>query len=173
MVEAARQLHEQHSELSFILPLAETLDESVLGGFSIPSWMEIVRDPEYKHRLRMDFAWTSSGTATVENAILGVPMIIVYKTGRLNAMIARRLVRVPYIGLANLIAGHGVFPELIQEQVCAPALVSWTLDFLEDDERQRIMYDGLRRIRGKLGPPGASNRAAQEILTVAECRSKI
>ncbi len=168
MLEAAERLHRRYPGIHFVLPLAEALNERVLSDFSIPSYVEIVRDPNYDQRLRLDLAWTSSGTATVENAILGIPMLILYRTGRLNAMIARRLVRIPYIGLANLIAGYGVIPELIQEQVCAPTIENWTLDFIEDTERQRIMYEGLCRIREKLGPPGASRRAAEEILSVVE-----
>jgi lipid-A-disaccharide synthase len=167
MLDAAHRVRSIHERTTFVLSLAETLEESVLSRLRVPSWVEVVRDPGWKHRLRMDLAWTSSGTATVENAVIGVPMVIVYRTGRLNAMLARRLVRTPYIGLANLVAGYGVCPEFIQEQVRSETLAAWTLDFLEDQDRQRVMLEGLHRARKALGPQGASHRAAIEILQIA------
>jgi lipid-A-disaccharide synthase len=168
MLDAARRVRSVHERTTFVLPLAETVQEGAVSGFGIPSWVEVVRDRDWSHRLRMDLAWTSSGTATVENAILGVPMVIIYRTGWLNAMVARRLVRTPYVGLANLVAGCGVCPEFIQEQVRGDNLAAWTLDFFEDEDRQRLMLEGLQRARKALGEQGASRRAASEVLRVAD-----
>jgi len=116
----------------------------------------------------MDFAWTTSGTATLENAILGVPMAVLYRTHWVNAILARRLVRTHHIGLVNLVAGEEICPEFLQERLQAESLASWTLEFLSDENRRRIMHEELLRARELLGSSGASERAAAEILNLQD-----
>lgn len=168
MLETARNLHTRHPEWRFSLPLAETLDESILSGYGLPEWVRMVRDDDYEIRRGLSLAWTASGTATVENAILGIPTAVLYKSHPVNVFLARRLVRVPYIGLVNLIAGHGLCPEFLQEQ-CRPAVLeAWTEEFAASPERQVLMLRGLAETRERLGRPGASSRAAREVWTELE-----
>jgi lipid-A-disaccharide synthase len=106
-------------------------------------------------------AWTASGTATLECAMLGVPMVVGYRLHPLTALLARLMVRVPHVALVNLIAGRRLAPELLQGRWNPDLLVSCTSDLTESkggDQRQ-----GLAEVRRRLGGPGASRRAAEAV----------
>jgi len=103
----------------------------------------------------------ASGTATLETALLETPMVIAYKASPLTAAIGKRVVRVDHMGLANIIAGKTVVPELFQDDATAEKLAAEVKAILCD----RARYDAIRRdlagVREKLGEPGASRRAAE------------
>jgi lipid-A-disaccharide synthase len=102
----------------------------------------------------------ASGTATLETALIGVPMIIVYKISLFTYLMGRIFVNVDHIGLANIIAGKTVVPELIQQDVNPPRMAKEILAILNDVERKNRIKRELAGIREKLGAPGASRRAA-------------
>jgi lipid-A-disaccharide synthase len=107
-----------------------------------------------------DCAIIASGTATVEAALLGTPMVVVYRVTPASAFILRRMVRSPFIGMVNLIAGRIVAPELIQDRFTASA-VEWEVRrILESPEARAEAKAGLAEVRAKLGPGGAIERAA-------------
>jgi lipid-A-disaccharide synthase len=107
-----------------------------------------------------DCAIIASGTATVEAALLGTPMVVVYRVTPASAFILRRMVRSPFIGMVNLIAGMIVAPELIQDRFTASA-VEWEVRrILESPEARAEAKAGLAEVRAKLGPGGAIERAA-------------
>lgn len=110
-----------------------------------------------------DVVLTKTGTATVECAIVGTPMVTVYKTGRLNYAIASRLVKVPYIAMPNLIANRRVVPELIQHQATPEAIAEEATKVLLDPGAANSQRDGLADVRHLLGSPGAVQRAADTI----------
>lgn len=110
-----------------------------------------------------DVVITKTGTATVECAILGTPMVTVYKTGWLNFAIARRLVKVPFIAMPNLIAERRVVPELIQHQASPQAIAHEAVNILRDPHAATLQRDGLAEVRQRLGPPGAVPRAVKLI----------
>jgi lipid-A-disaccharide synthase len=111
-----------------------------------------------------DAAVVASGTATLETAALGVPQVIVYKTGRLNYEIARRLVRVPSIGLANLVSGTRAAPELIQGDVNAARIASELAKLLTDDGAREAQLRAFASIPERLGGPGSPERAARALV---------
>lgn len=117
---------------------------------------------------RAAMAWTASGTATLECALLNVPMVVGYKLQALSYWIARRLVHVPHIGLVNLIAGQRAAPELIQNDFNEEKLAAVTLGALKEglDGQYRL----LAQVRKKLGPPGASSRAAEAVAAYVRSR---
>jgi lipid-A-disaccharide synthase len=102
----------------------------------------------------------ASGTVTLEAAVAGTPTIIVYKVSALSYRLGRALIRVPFIGLANLIAEAPVVPELIQDQVTGENIAGHVLALLQNPARRRAMRTALARVRRRLGPPGASERVA-------------
>jgi len=111
-----------------------------------------------------DLAIVASGTATLETAALGIPMVIVYRTGALNFAIARRVVRLPRIGLANIVAGQDAAPELIQDAANGSAIARAAADLLQDGaarSRQREAFAGLSE---RLGGGGSADRAADALL---------
>jgi lipid-A-disaccharide synthase len=117
-----------------------------------------------------DVAVTASGTATVQTALHGVPMVVVYKLSPLTYRLGRRFVHVDMFAMVNLIAGRRIVPELIQSD-CSPAAVSReVLSYLTDSARAEATRSALREVREKLGRPGASGRAADAVLSAARAR---
>ena len=106
----------------------------------------------------------ASGTATVEAALAATPTVIVYRVSPLTFRVARWLVRVSHVGMANLLAGERIFPELLQEDFTAARLVREALDLVRDPGRLTALHRGLARVVRRLGGPGASARAAQVAL---------
>jgi lipid-A-disaccharide synthase len=107
-----------------------------------------------------DCAIIASGTATVEAALLGTPMVVVYRVTPASAFILRRMVRSAFIGMVNLIAGRIVAPELIQDRFTPSAVESEVRRVLESPEARAEAKAGLAEVRAKLGPGGAIERAA-------------
>jgi lipid-A-disaccharide synthase len=119
-----------------------------------------------------DVALTASGTATVQTALHDTPMVIVYRTSPLTYRLARRLVRVHAIGMVNLIAGEKIVPELVQDAFTPDAVAREAIDILTDPARALRIREGLARVRAKLGGSGASRRAAEAILRIANRRGR-
>jgi len=103
-----------------------------------------------------------SGTTTLEAAIADVPMVITYRVHPISSFIAFRLVRVPWVGLVNLVAGYEVAPEFLQRRATADALADGVLPLLDADHpTTRRQREGLRLVRDRLGAPGAADRVAE------------
>ena len=122
----------------------------------------------YPYLAAADLAFVASGTATLEAALCGTPMIVVYKTSAASFAIGKRLIRVPWISLVNIVAGEEVVPELLQEQVNATRLERMGAALLDDPAGLAKMRAALARVEGQLGPPGGSERAADAILEALE-----
>jgi len=105
----------------------------------------------------------SSGTATVEAALLDAPMVVVYRVTALTALLAKPLVRTKHFSMVNLIAGRAVVPELIQEDFTPDRVAEQTLRLLRDPAAAATMRGELAEVRRRLGPPGAVERAADAI----------
>ena len=114
-----------------------------------------------------DVVVTASGTATVQTAIHGRPMVIVYRLSPLTYRLVRAFAHVDDAGMVNLIAGERVVPELIQNDFTPPAVAAEVVGFLRNPARAAAAGSSLARVRAKLGGPGASRRAALAILAAA------
>jgi lipid-A-disaccharide synthase len=112
-----------------------------------------------------DLAFVASGTATLEAALCGTPMVVVYRTSHLSHVIAKALVRLRWISLVNIVAGEEIVPELIQERLTAENLEREAEAILSSPARREAMKAGLVRVAEALGPPGASARAADYVLS--------
>ena len=110
-----------------------------------------------------DAALVASGTATLEAALELVPMAILYKLDTASYMVAKRLLKIPYVGLPNWIAGRKIVPEILQNDVSADALFSVTEKILLPDEQKR-QKARLKEVVAALGPPGVSGRVARMVL---------
>jgi lipid-A-disaccharide synthase len=108
-----------------------------------------------------DAAIVKSGTTTLEAAMCGTPMAVAYRIHPLSAAIARRVMRVPWVSLVNLVAGRVVVPELLQDQVTAGRLADTVRELLvEDGAARQAQVEGLRQVRTMLGAGGAADRVA-------------
>jgi len=162
MREAAVQLARERNA-QFLCVRAATIDgaalRSLLNGTGVR--IPIVEEDRYGAVHASDIAWTASGTATVEIALLGRPMIIMYRLSWLTYLIARWLVRVDHIGMVNLIAGERLMPELIQRDVNPERIVAETRILLDDAKMRTGITDKLAKLRQRLGTPGAAERVAE------------
>ena len=163
LLRAAQILKREMPDLQFVLPLADTLEETsvteIISGFNVD--VKVVSGHTYDVISCADLALVASGTATLETALLGVPMIIVYKISLLSYVIGRLFVHVKNIGLVNIIAGKTIVPELIQGDASGKRIAAESLSILKNGERRQKMIKELEAIRARLGEPGAARRAAQ------------
>ncbi|HQJ15185.1 MAG TPA: lipid-A-disaccharide synthase [Candidatus Omnitrophota bacterium] len=111
-----------------------------------------------------DFCIVCSGTATLETAILGTPMIVLYKVNFLTWLYMRILIRIPYIGLVNVVAGKKIAEEFIQFDATAPRIASYCAAVLADTEKLSSLRSELALVKAALGQPGAAARAAQAVI---------
>jgi lipid-A-disaccharide synthase len=107
-----------------------------------------------------------SGTSTLEAGLLALPMVIVYKTSRITYLIGKKLVKLSNIGMANIITGKQVVPELIQDDVNEEIIYQECKKILSDDRLYSSIKSGLGEIAAKLGNKGASRRAAESIYSI-------
>ena len=153
-------------EISFILPLAPSIDEDYVKSFIEKTSLniKIVKDGRYDAISICDCAMVTSGTATLETALLGVPMAILYKTNFLTYIATRSVIRLPYIGLVNVIAGERIVPEFLQYEARPLRIAEYMVRLLDDGALSRSMKERFIRIKNSLGEPGASKRAAGEVI---------
>ncbi len=111
----------------------------------------------------------SSGTATLETGIIGRPMVVIYKTGRITYMIARRLVQIDKIALINIAAGKKIVPELIQDEATPQRIASEVNRVLADSGQLNAIVEQLNDVTDRLGGPGTSERAARAIREFINC----
>ena len=166
MLAGAEVLQKSLPECQFILPCASTapvaLIHSLVAGF--PGTLSLVAGQAYPALAAADLAVVASGTVTLEAAVAGTPSIIVYRLAPFTYEVGRRLIRVAHVGMANLLAGERLFPELIQDDFTAERLAREALALIRDAGRLERMRRGLARIVSGLGGPGASQRAARVAL---------
>ncbi len=167
LLEACAQLEATHG-VEFLLVRASTVEadalDHLLRNDSAGKRIRVVTDDVYNCLGSADVTIVSSGTATVEAALLGTPMIVIYRVSRASAAVLRRWVRTPHYSMVNLIAGRAIVPELIQEKLTPQALVREATSLLDSPEKRKTMQSDLAEVARKLGSPGASERAADVIM---------
>ena len=163
MLKAAGILMQSRPPVQFILPLADALDrdfvEEMIRQESVP--VRVVPNEIYDVIGVSDIVVVASGTATLETALLGTPMVIIYKVSPLSYYVGTKVINVTHIGLANLIAGKTIVPELIQDDANPNRIAAEVIGILADESRMQSIKEELNQIREKLGSPGASEKAAR------------
>lgn len=167
MAELARRWRDdgdaRHREMQWVLPVAPTLSDEFIQAFLDGTPILPLRSYSYAARAYADAALVASGTATLETALLGTPFAIVYKLNPLTYAMAKAFVKLPYFGLANVVAGRGVVEELVQSQV-NPDELAKVLTRLLDPATSAQIREGLGTVRQHLGEPGAAARVAEHLL---------
>ena len=148
----------------FIVAAAHAKDVALLKAAGpVESLCVSFKDETYNALAAADVAIVSSGTATVEAALLNTPMVVVYRVSPLTAILAKPLVRTAHFAMVNLIADKQVVPELVQDDFTPDRVAEAVLNLLHDPNARTAMKEGLAEVRRRLGPPGAVNRAADQI----------
>ncbi len=162
LLASAELLQREAPDLQFVLPLAPGIPQETLSpwmeNISVP--VKVVQGRTYDVMNISELVITASGTATLEAAILGKPMVIVYKVSFFSYWIGRALIQVDHIGLANVVAGKEIVPELIQNEVNPQRIAEEALRILRDPILCRKMTEAMAGVRQSLGEPGAAQRAA-------------
>ena len=166
MLQAAAQVRARLTPVQFILPLADTLQPADVQQAleTVPIPVRLVQRQTYEAMQAADVLLVASGTATLEAALIGTPMVIVYKAHLLTYALARLAMRVSRIGLPNIIAGRAIVPELWQYDVTAENMAAQALALLTSPERAKAMRLELAALRQQLGTPGVPERVAGGIL---------
>ena len=146
----------------------ELMEEEIeLAGLPV----RIVSEDRFAAVADSHLALCASGTATLEVGLLGTPTVMLYRLGRWTWLLARLLVRLPYVSLVNLVLGRRVIPELLQRAAHPERIAAEAERILLDERRRDAMRAGLAELRGRLGEGGASRRAAREIAAVLRERA--
>lgn len=169
MREAVERLAAERPRTRFLLALAPTVDRGLverLLGASLP--VTCVSGDAHAVLRAADVALVTSGTATLEAALLGTPMVVGYRLTAISEAITRLLVRVPWISLPNLILGRAVVPELYRRQATGAGLAFHALRLLDDPEASEAQRAAFAELAGVLGEPGVAMRAARLVSALAD-----
>jgi lipid-A-disaccharide synthase len=155
----------------FIVARAPNLPDSFFAPFQgVGAPVRVVEGRTDDVLAASDAVVTASGTATVQTALHGTPMVVVYRLSPLTYKLGKPLVRVSMYSMVNLVAGERVVEELIQEQCTPEAVARETVDLLTNEARVAEMKEQLHVVRERLGGSGASGRAADAVLEIARRR---
>lgn len=171
MLQAAVRLTQLHPGVRFIMAQASSINSELIASLSAGADVDVrvVQDQASEVMAVSDVLLVASGTATLQAAVIGTPMVIAYRASPLTYWLARWLIRIQWIGLVNIVAGRGIVPELIQHEATAERLSAEASRLLHDEAAYSTMRAALRAVRESLGAPGASRRAAAAVL--AECQA--
>ena len=169
MLSAAEKITQKVPGCQFFLPVASTISREMLRTLldKYNVHVTLTNDKTYDLMNICDVAVAASGTATLETSLLKVPTVIIYRVATLTYLIGKQLVKIPDIGLPNIVAGRRIVPELLQDDVNPEAIAAETLRLLIDGEARRQVLADLEEVHTKLGETGAVIRVAEVILEVA------
>ena len=161
MAKVAGRLMRDNSIQVAAYPASPEISREISG---IPGIKIITGGDKYSLFSIATLALAASGSVTLELALLSVPYALLYRLSRLTYLVLRPMVRVPYAGITNLLAGKRVVPEFIQAHCRSERIVPVVRELLEDEQRRNLMKEEFARVRNMLGQPGAADRAAHEVL---------
>ena len=172
MLDAAARLSRADGRRCFVLGLAASVDRGLVtvhfrraseaGGPPV----EVVEGLTHEVMAASDALLIASGTATLEAALLGAPMVVCYRVSRLTEVVARLLTRSVWISLPNIVAGRGAVPEILQDKVTGARLASEAERLLIDSVAATAQRAAFKEVRSRLGQPGVGARAARAVLKV-------
>lgn len=178
MLEAALLIQRQFPAVQFLLPQAQSISDTTLSRYlaqsSVP--VQVIKNQPYDVIECCDVVMTTSGTATLEIALLQIPMVIVYKLFSLTYWLGRLLVKTPFIGLPNIVFGKSIIRELIQDDASSDKIAGEVIRILSDSDYRQNMKTNLAEVKTLLGSDGGSKNMAKlvlKMLGLQSLRSKI
>lgn len=161
MMQVLPELCSRFPEFIFLVAAVSNLDHSAYDAVHTCSNASLIVDNTYQLLLHSKAAVVTSGTATLETALLGIPQVVVYRTSFVSYAIAKRLVKVKYISLVNLIAEKLVVPELIQDDYSTNRVGEYLGPLLSETESRNQQLHAIAELKNRMGKPGASEKTAQ------------
>ncbi len=171
MLTTARLLRQTIPDLQIVVAMAPNLPEALYRTWAKDEGIRLVVNATYEVMRDSSACLVCSGTATLETACFGTPLVVVYRVSRLSYEIGKRLVKLPYIGLVNVVAGRKIVPEFIQNDFAPDRVAPVLAKLIRDREHRAEVQHALAEVRTKLGTPGASRRTAELTLQLFEQQS--
>ena len=162
MLEAAALLYERFPDCQFVLPQADSISDELPAEYLTATSVKVtvIKEQPYDVMQCCDAIMTTSGTATLEIALLTVPMVICYKLSPLTYWLGRLLVKTKFIGLPNIVAGKSIVREFIQHEATAENLATEVARMITDEDYCATMRENLRDVKQRLGQGGGSKNMA-------------
>ena len=161
LIQVAKKLRQDNPDIQFVFGAAQNIN---IEKLQIPPWIQIENNHPQKTLECADLALVASGTSTLEAAVFGTPMIIIYKMAPFSWLVSRVLVNVPFIGMVNIIAGSMIMPELLQNKATSGQIYKMASEIINNPEKITQMKLELSKVQDLFKGEGASNRAAKYIL---------
>jgi lipid-A-disaccharide synthase len=171
MLKASEKLSYELKDLQFVLPLAPDVQEEDVRPILKDSTahVKLVRNSIHEVLSLSRLVLVASGTATLETAIMGKPMVVLYRVSFPTYLIGKLLVKVKTIGLVNIVAGKAIVPELIQGDANGQRIAQEASNLLKNPSLYHRIEDELKVVKERLGSPGASAKAAHVALKMMGC----
>ena len=170
ILESAKKLATEHSGVRFLLPLASTVDrrwiENHMAGYDLN--VELVSGGNYNALASCDSAIVASGTATLELAILSIPMVVVYRLNPLSYLLVKRILLIRHVSLVNVIAEDMIVQELLQDDATAENIAQATGELLFDQSLRQQQISRLATLTAKLGQGGAASKTGGLMLKLLD-----
>jgi lipid-A-disaccharide synthase len=168
MIQAAERIKQQQPDIQVVIPLAPGLSKEtlvpILSSSRLP--IQVVDGEFYELTSACDAIVAASGTVTLEIALLGVPHFICYRVSPVTYKILRRLVRIPYVGLCNIVTNKALITEILQDDVTVQRLEEELHDRLTRVDQQAVAEDIRQQVLAALGPSGGADNAADQLLAM-------
>jgi lipid-A-disaccharide synthase len=164
---SAAKILQTHPQTKFLLPIASSLTAADLKPYlndAVP--IKLIQHDAHTAMAACDLLIGASGTVTLEAAILGIPMIILYKMNALTYWLAKKLIKVKFIGLSNLLANKAITPELIQAEANPEQIATAALRFINEPGYRATTQQELQKVRTQLGAPGTAVKVAALALSL-------
>lgn len=166
VLDAADLIYKKYPKAEFLLPLATSIEEAHVKSYisqhpDLP--IKVVNTKAYDVMAIADLCIVTSGTATLETAIMGTPMVVVYRTNCITSVLTKFFIESEHIALPNVIARKRIVPELIRGDFRADLIAKSAIDIIESKDRKQQMRLELQKVRETLGEPGAGERVAEHI----------
>ena len=168
MIQAAERIKQQQPDIQVVMPLAPGLSKEILAPILLASRLpvQVVEGEFYELTSACDAIVAASGTVTLEIALLGVPHFICYRVSPVTYKILRRLVRIPYVGLCNIVTNKALITEVLQDDVTVQRLEEELHDRLNRADQQAVAEDIRQQVLAALGPSGGADNAAAQLLAM-------
>jgi lipid-A-disaccharide synthase len=167
MVDSAAQLKRDNKNLSFIVPVASSVDKNIVSSYFNNSGIQpLFTENNYAALEASDVVIGASGTLTLECAILNKPIVVIYKLNKITYFILNRIAKIPYIAMCNIIADKFVVPELVQNQCTVHNICHEVTGLLHNKNKYRNTVNDLQQISKQLGDGGAVDKVARIALTM-------